>query len=332
VYWKIGDKITSEKNPYYWNAKKTVIEKVNYFPVTDDNTEYQMYQAGQLDFTGFLPQQHIAEIRKNIPTEIQANPYLSTYYFSLNLSAAPFKDNLNLRKALNMVVDRNVIAKSILKRGELPAYDIVPVAASNYKIQNPDWSKWPTSKKIQEARKLYALSGYSAQKPLTITISYNTESMHKSVSVAMASMWTKAFRDMGLNVELRNQEWKVFLRTRVQGEFQVARDGWSADYDDVSTFLSLFDSKNPQNDPKYNNPAFDKLLVNASLELNPQKRAEIFQEASHMLQEDVPFIVLAEYVTRHLVKPYVGGYTGKNPQDYQYSREYYIKESPTKST
>jgi oligopeptide transport system substrate-binding protein len=324
--WTVGDKLSIEKNNRYWNKNNTIIEKVNFYPVVDENTELQMYEAGQLDFTFFIPAEKFKSLKAKIPDEVHNHPYLSIYYLDLNNNAAPFKDNVNLRKAFSLVIDRDVITKYITKRGETPSYDLVPTGTANYTKQNPEWAQWPMEKRISEAQKLYKEAGYSEEKPLKLNFYYNTNLLHKSVALAAASMWQKAFGAQGLKVELLNQEWKVFLKSRQNGEYQIARDGWIGDFNDASSFLTLLSSKNVQNNSKYKNQTFDSLISKASVEMNEQKRQEILQNASRQMQAEYPIIPLFDYVTAHLVKPYVGGYTGKNSQDSQFSREFYIKE------
>ena len=329
TYWKINDHTSAEKNPFYWNASKTILQQVNYFPIVDENTELQMYQTGQIDFTAWLSAQHFKDFKTTIPLEIQNNPFLGIYYYDLNTLAPPFKDNVKLRMAFNMALDRNIITKYITKRGEVPVYDFVPNRTNNYQVQEPEWSKWPMEKRIAEAQKFYQEAGYSADKPLTITISYNTSLNHKNVALAVFSMWQKTFKNLGLSVQLFNQEWKVYIKTKVLHEFQVARDAWNADYNDATIYLNLLQSNNIQNNPGYKNEKYDALLKQASEEKNRKKRKELLESASRLMQQDSPIIPIYQYVSTHLVKTYVGGYTGKSPLDQQYSREFYIKQSPT---
>lgn len=325
-YWKIGDKITLVKNPYYWNASKTVVQTVNFYPIVDTNSELQMYQAGQLDMTYSIAPDKFKSLKSTIPNEIKAQPFLSIYYFDLNMQKEPFKSNAKLRQALSMAVDRNILASKVTGRGEIPAYDVVPKGTLDYTQQNYEWSTWPADKRIDVARKLFKEAGYSDKNPLSLTISYNTDVVHKKITLAVASMWTSAFGSKSVKVELVNQEWKVFLKTRQQGDFQVARDGWQADYNDASTFLNLFSSTNPQNNSDYKNPQYDELLKKASVESKTAKRKEIMQQASRLMRADYPVIPIYYYVTSHLFKPYIGGYTGKNALDYMYTRSYYVLE------
>lgn len=320
-YWKIGDKITAEKNKQYWNSAKTTVETVNYFPISDVNTELQMYQTGQIDFTYDIPPEKFKELRKTIGKELRSAPYLSIYYIDLNNSVAPFKNNLKLRQALAMSIDKKIIAEKVTGRGEIPSYDIVPFGVADYKQQNYTWENLSIAQRILEAQKLYKEAGYSREKPLIINYSYNTNALHKKIAIAIASMWEQ---NLGVKVSLINQEWKVFLTERMEGRYVVARDGWIADYNDASTFLDMFQSNHPQNNSKYKNPKYDALIKLASIEENKEKRRKIFAEASAIMMNDYPVIPLYTYVTTHLVKSYVGGYTGENPLDHVYTKNLYI--------
>jgi oligopeptide transport system substrate-binding protein len=325
-YWKIGDKITTKRNDKYWNNSKTVINEINYYPISDVNTELQMYQTGQIDSTWDIPSDKFQELKKTFGNQLHAKPFLSTYYISLNNNVAPLKDNIKLRQALSMAIDRKVLAEKVTGRGEIPSYDIVPFGIADYKQQSYPWERLTPEKRIQEAQRLYKEAGYSKEKPLRISYSYNTNVLHKKVAIAIASMWEQ---NLGIKLSLTNQEWKVFLTERTEGKYIAARDGWQADYNDAATFLELFQSTHPQNHPKYKNPKYDELIKKASTELNNEKRKKFFEEASSIMMNDYPVISLYTYVTTHLVKPYVGGFSGANPLDHAYSKNFYINENQT---
>lgn len=325
-YWKIGDKLILIKNPYYWDAKNTIVETAVFLPIVDGNTEMQMYQAGQVDFTFNVPSDKVKKLKATIPNELKIAPYLGIYYFDLNMKREPFKNNPKLRQALSMAIDRDVLTRDVLGRGESPAYDLVPVGTVNYRQQTYEWATWSYEKRVQKAQELFQESGYSANHPLKVTLSYNTDVGHKKVTLAVASMWQKVFGKNGLKVALENQEWKVFLRTRQQGDFQIARDGWIADYNDASSFANLLFSTNPQNNSHYNNSEYDQIQNNANAEQNIEKRQALFEKGMQLALSEYPVIPLYNYVAIHLVKPYVGGYTMRDPLDHTYTRSLYVME------
>lgn len=323
-YWKIGDKLTTVRNKNYWNNDKTIIETVNYYPITDVNTELQMYQTGQIDFTYDIPSDKYDFLKKNYASQLYTSPILAIFYINLNNSIEPFKNNIKLRQALSMAIDRDVLVEKIIGRGEKSIYDIVPYGISNYKQNSYAWSKLSKEQLIAEAQKLYKEAGFSKDNPLEISYSYNTNHLFKKIAIAISSMWEK---NLGVKVNLINQEWKVFLTERMEGRYVTSRDNWYADYNDASTFLDLFKSSNPQNSSRYKNFQFDELLKQASHETNETNRKKLLEKASALMLEDYPIIPLYTYVSTHLVKSYIGGYTGQNPLDNIYSRNFYIIEN-----
>ena len=304
-YWKVGDKITLVKNQNYWNAKKTIIEEVNFYPTQNLTSEEQMYESGQIDITNEIPMDKYDSLKRKLTDEVKTNPALTSYWFSFNLDKQPFKDNIKLRKALSLVVD------------------IVAIGTKNYNQFKYDWSDKSIQERIQLAKKLYEEAGYSAAKPLNIRILYNTNDNSKKLVLALASMWKQT---LGVNAVTENQEWKVFLNSRNKGEFDVVWNRWIADYNDANTFADLSRSSSEMNTSKYNNPKYDELLKIATKELDLKKRQKILEEASALMMNSYPIVPLYSAVTTHLVKKHVGGYTGKNPQDSTQSFELYIKE------
>lgn len=322
-YWKVGDKITLKKNPNYWNAQKTIIEEVNFYPTQNLTSEEQMYESGQIDLTNEIPMDKFESLQNKFGKEVNSNPYLSSYWFSFNLEKPPFKDNLKLRKALSMVIDRDVITKQVTRRGESPIYDVVAKGTKNYNQFTYSWANKSYKEKVEIAKKLYEDAGYSAAKPLNIKLLYNTNDNSKKLVLALASMWKQT---LGVNVATENQEWKVFLDSRNKGEFDVVWNRWIADYNDANTFIDNSRSDSQMNTSKFKNPKYDDLIRAAAKELNLKKRQKIFEEASALFMNDYPVVPLYSAVTTHLVKKYVGGYTGKNPQDFTQTFDLYIKE------
>lgn len=321
--WKVGDKITLVKNPQYWNAAKTVVTEVNYYPTQNLNTAVKMYETGQIDFTNEIPSDLFDHLKQKIPQEVKINPYLATYWLSFNLNNKHFKDNIKLRQALSMAIDRNVIANQVTRRGEIPIYDIVPLGTKNYTQQKYDWANLANNERIIKAQKLYEEAGYGSKNPLNLKVLYSTNENNKKLILAVAAMWKQ---NLNVNVTLENQEWKVFLKSRQNGEFDVAWDRWIADYNDANTFLDNLRSDSQMNHPKFSNKEFDQYLKLSAKEQDQGKRRQILEKASALFLNNYAIIPLYSAVTTHLVKSYVGGYTGKNPQDFTPSFDLYIRE------
>lgn len=319
--WVIQSHITLERNPQYWDNEDTIIDKVIYHPIEDQSTELKRYRAGEIDRTEEIPNKQFKWIKQNLGDELQVSPYLGSYYYGFNLTKPPFKDNLKLRRALSMAIDRKIITEKITGIGEQPSYSWVPTGISGYTSAKLDYADWTQQQREQEARKLYQEAGYSKANPLTVEIRYNTSENHKKLAVVIAAMWKKA---LGIKTRLVNEEWKVFLENRKQKQVtQVFRAGWIGDYNDPYTFAELMHSKHGINDPGYDNPQYDDLLKQAAFETDADKRIAILHQAEQILLDDQPIMPIYSYVSKHLIKPYVGNYV-PNVLDHNYTKDLYI--------
>jgi len=319
--WKVQSQVTVERNPMYWDNDKTIIEQVIYLPIEEASAELKRYRAGELDITGGIPANQYSWIMKNLPGELHVAPTLGTYYYGFNLTRAPFKDNLKLRQALSMAVDREILTEKITKAGEIPAFGWVPPGVNNYDSQSLDFAGMSKEERIKKAQQLYQEAGYSKGKPLTLEIRYNTSENHKIIAIAISAMWKK---NLGIRTRLINEEWKVFLENRKQKKLtQAFRGGWIGDYNDAFTFAELMQSDHGINDSGYDNPEYDKLLQQAANESDLEKRKGIMEAAERVLLEDHAIMPLYFYVTKHLIKPYVKGYQ-PNILDHTYSKNLWI--------
>ena len=319
--WVIQSHITLLRNPQYWDNEDTIIDKVIYYPIEDQSTELKRYRAGEIDRTEEIPNKQFKWIKQNLGDELQIAPYLGSYYYGFNLTKPPFKDNLQLRRALSMAIDRKIITEKITGIGEQPSYSWVPPGILGYTSAKLDYADWTQQQREQEAKKLYQEAGYSRSNPLTVEIRYNTSENHKKLAVVIASMWKKV---LGVKTSLVNEEWKVFLENRKQKQVtQVFRAGWIGDYNDPYTFAELMHSKHGINDPGYNNPRYDELLKQAAFETDADKRIATLRRAEQILLDDQPIIPIYSYVSKHLIKPYVGNYK-PNVLDHNYTKDLYI--------
>lgn len=318
--WVVQDYIKLVRNRNYRDDAKSHIEEAYFYPTENQDAELKRFRAGEFDVTEQVPYQQLDWIRKNLGDDLVIAPYLGSYYFGYNVTRPPFKDNAPLRKALAMVIDREIITERITGAGEIPAYGWVP-PVTGYKGQQVEWASWTQEERNAEARRLYAEAGYSEENPLSVEILYNTNENHKRLSVAIASMWKQT---LGVEATLVNQEWKVFLETRRRKETtEVFRAGWIGDYNDAFTFSQLRYSKNEMNHSGYASPAYDALLERAAMESDPVARAKVLEESERLLLADMPVIPLYFYVSKHLVKPWVGG-RQTNIMDHHHLKDFYI--------
>lgn len=322
VSWVVNDHITLVRNPDYWDNARTVINKVTVLPITSGVASVNRFRAGELDLdiSGGVPIELFPSLKKDIPEQLKINPSLCTYYYEINNEKPPFTDQ-RVREALKLSLDRDIIVNKVLNQGQIPAYSFTPSYIDHSKFTPPDWADWPQQKRDELAKKLLTEAGYGPDNPLTFTLLYNTLESHKKLAIAAASIWKKG---LGVNVKLENQEWKTFLDSRHEGNFDVARAGWCADYNEPSSFLNIMLSHSSNNTSNYKSAAFDKIMSGALLASDEKARAEVYQQAEQQLDKESAIVPVYYYVNVDLVKPYVGGYTGKDPMNNVYMKDLYI--------
>jgi oligopeptide transport system substrate-binding protein len=292
------------KNPQYWNAGKVTIDSVVFDPSEDRATVLKRYRAGEFDNVTDLPTDQLAWLRQNMPKELHVAPYSGVYFYVFNVTKPPFNDT-RVRQALAMAVNRDVLVERITLAGELPAYGFVPDGTADYTSQKVSWAKMSQAARDAEAIKLMAAAGYGSRKPLKFKLNYNTSENHKKIAVAIAAMWKK----LGVEVEMVNTEAKVHFATMRQGDFEMARTGWIADYNDAQSYLYLSQtSTKQQNYARFSNPDFDKLMDQASVTGDSRKRADLLQRAETILLKELPVIPLYFYVSKNLVSTKVKGW------------------------
>ncbi|MCX7971464.1 MAG: ABC transporter substrate-binding protein, partial [Negativicutes bacterium] len=205
------------------------------------------------------------------------------------------------------------------------AYSYVTATVENGQFAGLDyeWSKWPRDKQVEYARQLFAEAGYGPGNPLEITISYNTNEGHKKIALAIGSMWEDVFGKDSIVVKQANQEWKTFLRDRSEANYDVARDGWEADYDSVDSYTVLYTSGGPQNNSKTDTPGYNELLDQAKRATDPAERVRLIRQAVTLAMSDYGIIPLYQYTYSRLISSRVKGYDPKdNHLDHVMSKWY----------
>ncbi len=316
--WVLQSQVEVERNPNYWNSAQVKIARVHYLTTEDIHSEYKRYRAGDLDVTYEIPLPQLRQIREVYGDQLKIAPYLGLYFYGLNVTRAPLAENPGLRQALSMVIDRQVIAGKVLNGLALPAYGWVPPGTAQASKQQPAWAAWPYAQRLDEARKLYQRAGYSADKPLQIQIRYNTHESHRRVATVVAAMWKQT---LGVQTELLNEEFKVFLHNRKQRQkTQVYRAAWMADYNDPTSFLDILRGAHGKNDSGWNDTAYNATLDAAQQTADVDQRRDLLAQAEQRLFAETPAIPLYFYVSKHLVSPRVRGWTD-NILDYHYSKD-----------
>lgn len=318
--WEPNNRIVLVKDNNYWNAQHVVITKVTYMPVESDETAMRMYQSGQIDYTYSIPSGIYAQVSKQFGKELQTGVQLATYFYSLNNSDPAFHDP-RVRQALSMVIDRDLLTSKLTQAGEVPMYGLIAKGTKGAAVYTPDWASWPMAKRVDYARGLLKAAGYSDAKPLTFTLTYNTNDLHKKVALFSTSEWRTK---LGVNAKLENVEYKVLLSERHAGKVQASRDGWFVDYNDAMSYFDQLRCSSVQNDLHFCDPRVDALIDQGNAQLNDQKRTALLTQAHNLAMSETPLIPLFQYSADRLVKPYVGGYQATNYVDQRASQDMYL--------
>lgn len=297
--WKLNKYIRVERNPQYWDAANVHLNAVMFYPTENIGTEERMFRSGQLHYTNDTPLDKIPVYRKEHPELLRQDLYLSTYFYMLNVKRKGL-DDVRIRRALAMTIDRQTLVDTVLKGVNVPAYAMTPPGTLGY--QPPKLFDFDPP----AARRLLAEAGYPDGKGMPpLEIIYNTHEGHRKIAVAIQQMWKKY---LNIDVTMVNQEWKVFLDTRQHGDYAIARHGWQGDYVDPNTFLDLFITGGGNNNTGWGNREYDDLVLRKVPTMKTQaERFAGFYRAETILMENMPVIPIYTYVTKHLVSPSVKG-------------------------
>ena len=316
--WQVNSRVVLDKNPKYWDAANVQLTRVNYLPIEDGNADVKLYEAGDNEWVYQLPPGTYEKLKIQFPKEIRNAPMLGLRYYSYQTLNPVFKD-VRVRKALSMVIDRDILSKRVTADGQVPAYSLIVAGVEGADPTPYDWASWPMDKRVAEAKKLLEQAGVKPGTKFSFT--YNTSEYHKKMAVFAASEWKTK---LGLNIETESVEFKVLLKKRHDGDYQMARNGWVADYNDASTFLTLVACDSDQNDTKYCDRKAQELINQGYQTVDPVKRKILLTQASRQIMEGYPIIPLLQYSLPRLVKSYVGGYSLENAQDRFRSKDLYI--------
>jgi len=294
------------KNPEFHDAAAVSIDTVYYYPTEDRSAALRRFQAGELHSNNDAPVEQVAWMKKNLGDRFRVAPYLGIYYYAVNTSKPPLSDP-RVRLALSMVIDREFLAEEIWGGTMVAGYSFVPPGIANY--GEPAIASYRDMGMIDREEAAVALlveAGFGPDNPLEIEIRYNTSENHKNTALAIANMW----QPLGVEASLLNSDTAThYAVLRDKGDYDVARAGWIADYNDPQNFLFMVESDNDGfNYANYANPDYDALMDRAAAETDLEKRAELLLEAETIFMRDLPFIPLLYYGSLSLVSDKLEGW------------------------
>ena len=313
--WEHGANIRIVKSETYYDYAKLGPQAINFKLMDDANAIYAAYQSGELNFIEEVP---VAEIPALLESgELDIDPYIGTYYVCFQTQKAPF-DDVRVRKAFSLTIDRNYIVEQITQTGQVPATGFVPsgindaegASGDDFRTVGGDYmdvSKEAYAANCEEARRLLAEAGYANGEGFPVVeYLYNTSESHKAIGEALQQMWQT---ELGVTVNLVNQEWNTFLQTRKEGNYSIARNGWIADYNDPMSFLDMWMTGGGNNDAQYSNAKYDDLIKQAKATNDPAERMKLMHEAEDILMgEDVVHAAIYFYTNKNMSQGFKGMY------------------------
>ncbi len=302
--WVPQSHLTLEKNPHFYAAGEVGIETVHYFPTTNAETAMRRFLAGELDFLLTFPADRLDWIEENLPGQLKIWPALGISYVTFNNRKPPF-DDVRVRQALTISVDRQQIADRIMRVGVPTAHTVTPSVVSNYDTPVPDYARQSMPRRLAEARSLLEAAGYGPDRPLTFELRYEPPEENRRLAIALQAIW----REIGVNTELLFTDFGTLYRSVRTGDYTAARFTWFSPTDSPETFLFLLESGSTTNYSGYHNAEFNRLIASAEAQLDRDTRLAKYREAEALALADYPVMPLYFMVHRNLVAPDIQGYT-----------------------
>ena len=295
VQWKPDSVIRVEANPQYWDAEAVRTEVLEFYPISDENTELRAFESGQLHVTSSVPVNMRSHYKERFPEKIRFDPFVGVYFYRVNTTRPPL-DDVRVRKALSLSIDREQIIDRLLQGNERVATAMVPSGTGGY--ESPSREVY----NVERARALLSEAGYPGGEGFPeVELLFNTSDNHRKIAEAIQNKW----RDkLGIEVTLTNKEWKVYLNTTKEMDYELARAGWIGNLYPYS-FLRTLLSFSPNNDTGYSNPEYDRLLIASTHEPDKEKRLAMVREAELMMLEAEPIIPIYWYTNVFLIDPRV---------------------------
>ena len=302
VSWDHKDRIVIEKNEDYWDADTVQLETITMHMIDDESTALSMYENDELDWIGdpvdAIPLAAIQSMKD--AGELHIEDRAGLYYYAVNHEDEVL-GNANIRKALALSINRQGIVDNVTQTEEKPAMALVPPSMFEENEEG-----YFADNDIDEAKKYLekGLEELGLDELPAIKLSYNTDEGHAAIAQAVQDMWNK---NLDLNVELNNEEWNVYLDSLGEGNYQIGRMGWIADFNDAINFLEIFETVGGNNYTNWENDEFKALLKDSRAELDSDKRQEILKEAEELFMEELPIVPVYFYTNTYAAKDNVKG-------------------------
>jgi len=296
--WELNKLLVVKKSPTYWDAANVTLNEIHFFPVDNATREDLMFRSGKLHVTSTVPQEKIEVYKGKYPENLKIDPYYGTYYYRFNTKKEPFNNKL-VRQALSLSIDREKIVQKVQKGGQAVAFSFTP----------PNRNAFYPSTKLEydpeRAKELLIQAGYPEGTLPPFELLYNTSEGHQKLAQAIQQMWKK---NLNIDVTLTNTDWKVYLSKMGIGDFSVARAGWIGDYVDPKSFLDMMVTGRGNNQTGWSNIKYDSLLLKGANSPSQDERFSFFDEAEHILMDELPILPIYTYTRIYMLHSDVEGW------------------------
>jgi len=311
--WTPNARIVVTKNPLYWDAASTRLNKIIFFPIESADVEERNFRSGQLHVTWDLPVSKIAAYRAQTPSPFRNDALLDILYLNFNIKKPPF-DNPLVRRALALAIDREAVSRSVFENVWPAAHVITPPNCGSY--LPPEGLK----DDFGEARRLLTEAGFSGGRGLPVLpLQVLNDIRQPKLAEALQAMWQ---RELGVQISIEPYEQKTWLQNQQTMSHTFGFLGWVGDYADPITFLSLFVTGGGNNWSGWANADYDRLLDQASHTANAQARFKLFQQAETLLLHDAPVAPLVNRTRAYLINPAVKNWDPATLGIHQYKKVY----------
>lgn len=297
--WDIHQALIVEKNPAYWGVANVELNAIHFLAIHDLMSEERAFRSGHVHLTEALPLGKYKALKKKKAPELFEAPALGTYCYAFNTQKKPFDDK-RVRLAFSLALNRELLVDRVIGGGKIPAYAFTPPQTAGYtpvaRIEED----------LQKAKALLSEAGYPEGKDFPkVRLLINSSESHRQIGEVLQAVWLK---ELGIKVELVIEEWKVFLHSRKNYDFEIVRANWMGDYLDPHAFLEVYLSDSPNNWSRWHCEGYDELVTASSQKGTMQERYTLLQEAETLLLEELPLLLIYHFNTLNLMDPRVKGW------------------------
>lgn len=311
--WEPNARVEVVRNAAYWDAATVRLERIVFFPTENMDVDERNFRAGQVDITNELPLAKVDTYRKTAPESLRLDPFLETFFLRFNTTRPPLND-ARVRRALSLAIDREQLARTLLRGTRAPAPHYTPPDCAGYTAE----ARVPHD--VAAAKALLAAAGFPDGKNFpTLDVQIKNDELHAKTLEAIQAMWA---RDLGVHVTLSPMEQKTWVSNQQSLNYAISSARWVGDFVDPVTFLDMFVGGGSNNWTGWADRDYDAALEAAAVAREPAPRYAAFQTAETRLLAAAPIAPVFFGVRSYLINPAVKGWEPALLGFHQYKKVY----------